>query len=43
MSTGSYTGPVLNNLPNGIGKMSYYNGDWYNGNWVSGVKHGIGK
>ncbi|MCH2206272.1 MAG: hypothetical protein MK132_10430 [Lentisphaerales bacterium] len=38
----SYYGQVLNDIPHGIGRYSYSNGNYYKGSWQSGKFHGKG-
>lgn len=43
LPNGLYTGELLNNLPNGYGKLIYNDGRVYLGNWVNGLKEGSGE
>jgi len=38
-----YVGATSNGIPNGVGKMTWANGDVYKGDFVNGVRHGLGE
>jgi TPR repeat protein len=38
-----YLGASSNGIPNGVGKMTWNNGDVYKGDFVNGVRHGLGE
>ena len=38
-----YVGATSNGIPNGVGKMTWNNGDVYIGDFVNGVRHGLGE
>jgi hypothetical protein len=38
-----FEGQFKNNKINGIGKVTFHNGDWYEGSFIDGKKTGSGK
>ena len=42
-SIGKYEGDLENNIPQGYGILTYYDGGFYKGNWLNGLMHGKGE
>lgn len=42
MGEGTYTGELIDGIPEGNGKIIWYNGDSYDGEWHYGTANGYG-